>query len=442
MNSKPSNKSATGGNRRRFLQTSSVAVAGATLASGLNIARAAHPLGDDEIKIGLIGCGGRGTGAAEDALKAPGKSKLVAMGDAFPEFLGECHKRLSKQFGDRCDVPKDRQFTGLDAYEKVLASDANYIILATPPGFRPIHFEAAINAGKHVFMEKPVAVDAPGIRRVLAAGEMAKEKGLGVGVGLQRHHDPAYIEAIKRIQDGEIGNVICTRVYWNGPGLWIRNREPDDTEMKYQVRNWYYFNWLCGDHIVEQHIHNMDVSNWLKGMVPIEAQGQGGREVRRSKACGQIFDHHFVEFTYPDGTKMISQCRHIPDCWSSVSEHAHGTAGTADVSKQEFFAPDGKLAWKYRGPTAGPYQQEHVDLQASIRKGEPINETEFGATSTMTAILGRMATYGGKVVKWDDAIASDIDLSPKVYAWDAEAPVLPDADGNYPIAVPGVTRVV
>lgn len=442
MNPKHSKKSTNGGTRRQFLQTSTVAVAGATLASGLSIARAAHPFGDEEIRIGLIGCGGRGTGAGEDALKAPGKSRIVAMGDAFQDRLDDCHKYLTGKMGDRIDVPKDRQFVGLDAYQKVLASDVDLVILATPPGFRPQQFEAAIDAGKHVFMEKPVAVDAPGIRRVLAAGEKAKEKGLGVGVGLQRRHDPAYIEAIKRIQDGEIGNVLCTRVYWNGSGLWIRDRKPDDTEMKYQVRNWYYFNWLCGDHIVEQHIHNLDVSNWLKGMVPAEAQGMGGREVRTSKACGQIFDHHFVEYTYPDGTKMFSQCRHIPDCWSSVSEHAHGTNGLADVSEQRFYAHDGKTLWKYRGPTAGPYQQEHADLQASIRKGEPINETEHGATSTMTAILGRMATYGGKVVKWDEAIVSDIDLAPKVYAWDAPAPVMPDAEGNYPIAVPGVTRVV
>lgn len=428
--------------RRQFLQTSSVALAGTALAGGLSIARAAHPLGDDEIKIGLIGCGGRGKGAAEDALRAPGKVRLVAMGDVFPDRMEDALGYLNSRVGDRVDVPKERQFIGFDAYEKVLASDVNYIILATPPGFRPIHFEAAINANKNVFMEKPVAVDAPGIRRVLAAGEKAKEKGLGVGVGLQRRHHPGYIETVKRIQDGEIGDVICTRVYWNTGPLWVRNRQPDDTEMKFQVRNWYYFNWLCGDHIVEQHIHNIDVSNWLKGMVPVEAQGQGGRQVRTGNAYGQIFDHHMVEFTYPDGTKMFSQCRQIADCWPDQSEHAHGTAGSADVKMHRFFGPDGKPTWRYRGPRVPEYQQEHADLQASIRQGEPLNETEIGATSTMTAILGRMATYSGKIIKWDDAIASDIDLSPKHYAWDADPPVMPDERGSYPVAVPGETRVV
>jgi predicted dehydrogenase len=288
-------------------------------------------------------------------------------------------------------------------------------------------------------------VDAPGIRRVLAAGEMAKEKGLGVGVGLQRRHDPAYIETIKRIQDGEIGNVICTRVYWNQHELWVKNREPEYTEMKYQLRNWYYFNWLCGDHIVEQHIHNIDVSNWLKGMHPIDAQGQGGRQVRTGRGYGQIFDHHLVEFTYPDGSKMFSQCRQIPGAWTAVNERAHGSAGSCTMGDREdkvFYSTDGKPSWTYRGPSAAPYQQEHIDLMASIRKGEPYNETEIGATSTMTAILGRMATYSGKLIKWDDAIASEIDLSPASYAWDADPPVMPDSEGRYPVAVPGVTKVV
>lgn len=433
-------------NRRNFIAGSSIAAAGLALGAS-SIARAAHPFGDDTIRIGLVGSGGRGSQAVAQALSTSDNVKLVAVGDAFRNRIdgekdGCLNKRDVRKHSDKIDVPEERRFVGFDAYQKVIDSDVDLVILTTPPGFRPIHFEAAVNAGKHVFMEKPVAVDAPGIRKVLAAAEIAKAKNLGVGVGLQRRHDPSYIETVSRIQDGELGDVGLTRVYWNGGGVWTIAREPDQTEMEYQMRNWYYFNWICGDHIVEQHIHNLDVSNWIKDMTPEKAQGVGGREVRTSNAHGQIFDHHMVEFTYPDGSTMLSCCRHIPGCWSQVAEFVDGTNGTSNVGSSSLKDKQGKISWKYRGKRPNPYQQEHDDLFASIRSGNPINEAEYGATSTMTAILGRMVTYSGKVVTWAEATASEIDLSPEQYAWDATPPVTPDSSGAYPVPVPGETVVV
>jgi myo-inositol 2-dehydrogenase / D-chiro-inositol 1-dehydrogenase len=427
------------------MASTSLAAAGAALSTS-GIVRAAHPFGDDTMRIGLIGSGGRGTQAVTQALSTSNNVKLVAIGDAFRDRIDRClNDRSVRKLDAQIDIPEERKFVGFDAYQKVIDSDVDLVLLATPPGFRPIHFEAAVQAGKHVFMEKPVAVDAPGIRRVLAAAEIAKAKGLGVGVGLQRRHDPQYIETVKRIQDGEIGEIPLTRVYWNSGGLWVIPRESGQTEMQYQMRNWYYFTWLCGDHIVEQHIHNLDVSNWVKGMVPEKAQGMGGREVRTGKEFGQIFDHHMVEFTYPDGSTMLSCCRHIDGCWSQVAEYCDGTKGVSKVGTgrlAESYEKNANELWRYRGRRVAEYQQEHDDLFASIRSGNPINEAEYGATSTMTAILGRMATYSGKVITWDEATASDIDLSPAEYAWDATPPVVPDDSGAYPVPVPGKTEVV
>lgn len=442
MSKSNNTQSNQGTDRRQFMASTSIAAAGIALGAS-KIVGAAHPFGDETIRIGLIGCGGRGTQAVTQALRTSDKVKLVAVGDAFRNRLDGClNDRSVQELSSQIDIPEERKFVGFDAYQKVIDSDVDLVILATPPGFRPIHFEAAVKADKHVFMEKPVAVDGPGIRRVLAAAELSKAKGLGVGVGLQRRHDPLYIEAIQRIQDGELGDIPLTRVYWNGAGVWVMPRKDDETEMTYQMRNWYYFNWLCGDHIVEQHIHNLDVSNWLKDMLPTQAQGMGGREVRTGNDYGQIFDHHMVEFTYPDGSTMLSCCRHIGGCWSQVAEYADGTKGTSQVGSGRFAGRDGKPTWRYKGPRVNPYQQEHDDLFASIRSGSPINEAEYGATSTMTAILGRMATYSGKVVTWKEATESQIDLSPAEYSWDATPPVVPDSNGNYPVPVPGKTVVV
>ena len=424
--------------RRTFLaQTVAVGATTAVLGHRTVFGRA-----QDEVRVGLVGAGGRGTGAAVQALSTDGPVRLVAVADAFSDRLEKSLERINKRVGARVDVPESARFTGFDAYKKVIEhEDVDLVILATPPGFRPIHFQHAIEANKHVFMEKPVAVDAPGIRQVMAAGKEAERKNLKVGVGLQRHHYPVYLETMKRIHGGDIGDTVALRVYWNSDGVWVRPRRADMTEMEYQMRNWYYFNWLCGDHIVEQHIHNIDVGNWVKQGHPVKAQGQGGRQTRIGKEHGEIYDHHFVEYTYADGSTMQSQCRHMKNCWNAVSEHAHGTAGSADIAAGTIRKADGRV-WTYDGEPADPFQIEHHDLFRAIRNDESYNETERGAQATMSTILGRMATYSGQEISWEQALASNYSLAPDRYAWDSPPRSLPDADGRYSIAVPGKTKVL
>jgi predicted dehydrogenase len=425
--------------RRNFLKTTAATAAAVTAANSF-IARSAHAASDDTIKIALIGCGGRGSGAASQALSTTqGPVKLIAMADAFEDRLKGSHDNLKREHADKVDVKDDHKFVGFDAYQKAIDSGADLIVIATPPGFRPIHFEYAVKQGKNIFAEKPVATDAQGIRKFLAAVKEAKEKNLKVGIGLQRHHQANYIETVKRIQDGELGDLRLLRTYWNDAGVWVRQRQPNQTEMEYQMRNWYYFVWLCGDHIVEQHIHNLDVANWVMKGHPVSAMGMGGRQVRTGIDNGEIYDHHMVEYTYADGTKLQSQCRHQGGCINSVSEHAHGTKLMADIGGGHFFEPgeNGKTVWRYKGHSANPYQVEHDDLQAAIRGNKEYNEGERGAHSTFTAILGRMATYSGQLIKWDDAINAQVTVHPDKYAWDALPSSLPDKDGRYSIAMPG-----
>ncbi|MGI8967182.1 MAG: Gfo/Idh/MocA family protein, partial [Limisphaerales bacterium] len=394
--------------RRDFLKTTSTAVAGGTLLGTLGIERSAFAEGSETLKIALIGCGGRGTGAADQALKADKGLKLVALADAFKDRLDTAFEHLKKEHSEKVEVSDDHKFIGFDAYKQAIGL-ADVVIFATPPGFRPIHFEEAIRQGKHVFMEKPVAVDGPGIRKVLAAALEAKKKNLKVGVGLQRRHQPNYIETIKRLQDGAIGDIVSSRVYWNGGPVGPKGKREeikgklgrDPTEMEYQMRNWYMFNWLCGDHIVEQHIHNIDVINWIKNNYPVRAHGMGGRAFQKGPDSGEIFDHHAVEYEYADGSRMFSQCRQIPECWNSVSEYAQGTKGTCDVSAQKIA---GEKAWRYKaadGETNDGWQLEHFPFFKAIRNNEEYNEGERGAYSTLTAITGRMATYSGKIIEWD-----------------------------------------
>jgi myo-inositol 2-dehydrogenase / D-chiro-inositol 1-dehydrogenase len=439
----PESIEANGSDRRSFLKTGTALAAGAAVAGQLSIAQGAHAFGSDEIKIGLIGCGGRGTGAAGQALNTSGGGvKLVAVADAFENNANQVVESLKKSHAGKVDVKDDKKFSGLLAYKQMIeSSDCDLVILATPPGFRPLHFETAINAGKHVFMEKPVASDAPGVRRVLAANEIAKQKGLAVQVGLQRRHQTHYQEMVKRIHDGIIGDVVYARAYWNGAGVWTRPRKPNQTELNYQCNNWYYFNWLSGDHIVEQHIHNLDVVNWVLKGYPIDAQGQGGRQVRVGAETGQIFDHHFVEYGYEGNIRMLSQCRHMADCWSSVTEHFHGTKGYtfSDTGQAMIYDNSGKVLWASEGEGEDGWQEEHHDMFAAIRAGEIPNEGEYAAKSTMTAILGRLATYSGRLITWKEAFESKLALADfdSLTNWDIEAPVKPDEDGNYPIPEPG-----
>jgi predicted dehydrogenase len=343
-------------------------------------------------------------------------------------------------------VPEERKFVGLDAYKHAIDA-VDVVLLCGPPGFRPAQFEYAVSRGKHVFMEKPVATDAVGVRRVLAAGKVAQEKGLKVGVGLQRHHEAKYLETVRRLREGAIGDLNMLRCYWNGGTV----KKPVDhaglTEMEYQVRNWYFFAWLSGDHIVEQHVHNLDVCNWLMDGHPVSAMGMGGRQMRVGKDYGDIFDHHAVEYTYANGTKMFGFCRQMPGCDPLVGEFAVGTRGDADVGKA--IIRSGSQEWHFPRPrntakgtsVLNPYQIEHDELFAAIRSGTPYNEVETGATATMTAILGRDATYTGRTITWDEAFDCRRSMGPlEVAGWDTKPLTLPSAEGLYKLPQPGLIR--
>jgi predicted dehydrogenase len=430
--------------RRSFVKQSTLATGAVVLTPMVKNEYGFQSSVDETIKVSLIGCGGRGTGAAVQALKASKNVKLVALCDAFMDRVEDSLKNIQKAIGDgRADVLPEHQFDGFDGYKKAIEL-CDVVILTTPPGFRPMHFKEAVEKGKHVFMEKPVATDAPGIRSVLETAKQARLKKLNVVVGLQRHYQDKYLQLVDRIHKGKIGDIVAAQAYWNGAGVWVRPREAGQTEMEYQMRNWYYFNWLCGDHIVEQHIHNLDVVNWVKQGYPVKAQGMGGREVRKGPDHGQIFDHHYVEFEYADGTIMNSQCRHIKNCWSQVNEVVIGTKGKVNFGPGLMSGKGGKVIYQHdENGDPNPYQVEHDLLFAAIESGEyKYADTENGAKSTMTSILGRMATYSGKMVTWDEAIGSDVSLMPQQYAWDAIPPVVPDSSGNYPIPVPGATNVV
>ncbi|GJM35326.1 MAG: oxidoreductase [Saprospiraceae bacterium] len=433
--------------RRTFVKATGLTAGGLMLAPNL-LAAKAHIDGDDAIRIALIGCGGRGTGAAFQALSTKQNVKLVAMADAFQNRLDQSYHNIKEELSnndlapERLAVPKEHQFVGFDAYQKVLPL-CDVVILATPPGFRPMHFEAAVKAGKQIFMEKPVAVDAPGVRRVLEAAKLAKEKKLNVVVGLQRHYQQEYIRWVELMQEGAIGEITTSHVYWNSGGVWVRDRESNMTEMAYQMTNWYYFNWLCGDHITEQHIHNIDVSNWVKRAYPVSARGMGGRRMRTGKEHGEIFDHHFLEFEYADGSTMMSQCRHWQGCENMVTERFQGTNGHAPKPGVLLTRSGHVLLEHDSKKDANPYQVEHDVLFEAIANGDyKFSDAENAAKSTMTSILGRMATYSGQLVKWDEAIASTLSLSPEKYDWDANPPILPGEDGYYPVAMPGVTKVM
>lgn len=432
------------GQRREFIKTSALLTGGVML--NQFAFAAGHSGVEDTIKIALIGCGDRGTGAAFQALSTKANVKLVAMADAFEDRMENSYKVLVDKFKDKIDVPKERRFTGFDAYQKAIAL-ADVVLLTTPPGFRPTHFEEAVNQGKHVFMEKPVAVDAPGIRKVLATAEIAKKKKLNVVVGLQRRYQANYRETMKRIQDGAIGDIYSGQVYWNSGGVWVKKRQPQQTEMEYQMRNWYYFNWLCGDHIVEQHVHNIDIANWVKNAYPVSVQGTGSRAWRTGKDYGEIYDNHAVELTYADGSVIYSQCRHFEGTTNRVDETFQGTKGRTYLS-----ASHQGILWDHSGkqifshPTKGnanPYQTEHDELFDAISKGEyKFSDAERGAKSCFTAIIGRYATYSGQTIKWDEALQANNSLAPDELSWTAKPKLVPDENGLYPVAMPGKTKVL
>jgi len=425
--------------RSEFINVSpAAALAAAIPSSGL-----VYGSESGRIRVGMIGCGGRGTGAAMNCVEASPDAVITAMGDLFKDRLEGSYKRLAEELPkSNLAVTRDTMFTGFDAYKNVLAADIDMVIMAPPPHFRPQHLKAAVEAGKHVFMEKPVAVDPVGIRSVMASSELAREKNLSIVAGTQRRHQEHYLEVMKRIHNGDIGDIAAGQCYWNQGALWVERammnwvgyKTKGWSDMEWQIRNWLFSAWLSGDHIVEQHVHNLDVINWAMGSHPIECSGMGGRQVRTEPQYGNIFDHFAVEYEYPNGARVMSMCRQIQGCSENVSERVIGTKGVSFTSGVEGRIT-GALSYEHEEESPNPYVQEHADLIASIKSGTPLNEGRQVAESTMTAIMGRMSAYTGRALKWDWVMnASKLDLTPPAYEF-IELPL-------DPVAVPGETPLI
>ena len=417
--------------RRDFLRTSTTAAT--FIGGGLHMVRSVHAAGHDRFRIALIGAGGRGTGAAADCLRVANHIKLVAIADAFRDRAELSRKSLQQYFGDQIDVPEDRLFVGLDAYRKAIACDVDLIIQATPPGFRPLHYRAAVEAGKHIFMEKPLCVDAGGFRSLMETNKLADDKNLKVGVGLFRRHMPSYLDAMKKLHDGQVGNIQFLRCYCNMNSWGARERQPGMSELEYQLRNWRVFDWLGGGRLVEAHCHELDVMDWAMKDHPTECNGMGGRTVLSSEPrFGTDYDHHFHEYTYGDGTKMYSQCRQLNGCWGPMSEHVHTDMIVIDLL--------GKIRISNvrdrEQEVVNPYRQEHVDLLDAVWNDRPYNEGWFGATSSFTSILGREAGYSGQVIQWDELAEKGPARFPADLSWDSDPPVKPDESGSYEYLVP------
>lgn len=433
----PSNDTSARANctRRDFVKATAIVAGGAVPLSV--VATSAYGAGSDQLKAGLIGCGGRGTGAAVNILQASDQVRIVALADVFRDRLDGCRNYLSSDDHsnrDRVQIDDDRCYVGFDAYQQLINSDVDLVLLATPPHFRPIHFQAATNAGKHVFMEKPVAVDPTGIRSVIESAKEADRRNLSVVAGTQRRHEACYLALIDRIRDGAIGEVVAARCFWNMGGLWVKKHDPNWSDMEWQIRNWLYFTWLSGDHIVEQHVHNLDVVNWVMGTHPIAAMGMGGRQVRTGPEYGHIFDHFAIEYQYPDGRFSLSMCRQTDGCANRVAEAFHGAKGRS-WSSSNHASITGSTDWKYTEPNPNPYVVEHKDFIASITNDGPhLNEAKRVAESTLTAIMGRMSAYTGQEITWDKALNSQLDLSPPAYAFSS----LPTPE----VAVPGRTPFI
>ena len=421
--------------RRDFIKSSSAAIAVSTLAHD---ASAQDNSNSRLLRIGLIGCGGRGTGAASQALNADSNVKLVAMGDAFRDRLDLSLTTLKKDkdIAPKIDVPAENQFVGLDAYKKVLEK-VDVVLLTTPPHFRPIHIKAAIDAGKHVFAEKPVAVDAPGVRSVLATCEEARRKKLAVVSGLCIRYSYGFQEIIRRIHDGALGKIRTLQANDFRGTIWVKPREPGQTDFEYQTRNWYYFTWLSGDFNVEQHVHMLDVCAWvMKDEYPATAMGLGGRAQRTGADYGNIYDHHSVIYEWKDGQRLHAYCRQQSGLRGDISVHVAGEKGVARLAERDRgLILETADKWTYDGAKNNIYQTEHDELFASIRRGQPINNGDYMCKSTLMAIMGRMATYTGQQITWEQALNSKEDLSPDGYTWNSNPP-------PSPIAVPGVTKFI
>jgi myo-inositol 2-dehydrogenase/D-chiro-inositol 1-dehydrogenase len=418
-----------GCNRRRFLQAS--AVTAASLAVPL-----VHADGSDTLRIGLVGCGGRGTGAAANALKADPNVRLVAMGDAFRDRLTSSLAQLWRDttLTNKIDVPAERQFVGFNAYQQVLGSGIDVVLLCTPPHFRPAQIEAAVRARKHIFAEKPVGVDSPGVRRVLAACEEGRRQRLSIVSGLCWRYHAGMKETFRRIHDGAVGDIVAFQATYNSGTLWHRQREPGWSDMEWQIRNWLYFTWLSGDFNVEQHVHSLDKMAWaMRDQRPIKCFGLGGRQVRTGPEFGNIYDHMSCVYEYENGVKGYAFCRQQSNCANEVKDYVLGTRGKVDVMRHQI---TGANPWQFPAAQArgeDMYQNEHDAFFASIRSGNPINNGEYMCKSTLLAIMGRMACYTGQEVTWDQVLNSRQDLSPPRYEW--------DQIGVPAVALPGITTL-
>jgi len=417
--------------RRNFLKTSAALAVAGSVATTMTGARTLHAAGSDTLKVALIGCGGRGTGAAVDAMAADKNAKITVLADAFGDRIETARNSLKNPLGEQLDVKNENCFVGIDAYKQVMASDVDVVLLCSPPGFRPSHLRAAVEAGKHVFCEKPVAVDAPGVRHVLESVEMARSKNLNLVSGLCWRYDYGVRETMKQIQDGAIGDIVAIQENYLAGPLWHRGREDKWSEMEYQMRNWLYFTWLSGDHNVEQHIHSLDKAMWLMGdKPPKHCYGIGGRQVRTDAKWGNIYDHHAVVYEWDNGVKCFAFTRQMPVGFNETEDYVIGTKGKASLIKHEVTAGDTK--WKYRGPKPSMYKVEHVELFGAIRAGTPINNGIYMSYSTLLAIMGRMATYTGEKITWEMAMNSKEDLTPpKLELGDTPVPA---------VAIPGTTK--
>jgi predicted dehydrogenase len=425
--------------RRDFIKTISVASLAAVV-SGSGVLRAA---GSGKIRLGLIGCGGRGTGAAMDCVAASPDVVITSLGDLFPDMLAASLATLTQKLPkDRLAVTPESCFTGFDAYRKVLSAQVDAVILATPPYFRPAHLRAAVEAGKHIFMEKPVAVDPAGVRSVIASSELAATKQLSIVAGTQRRHQLHYQEVMKRIHAGDIGEIVAGQCYWNMGALWVERAAQNWadhiirkwSDMEWQVRNWLFTGWCSGDHIVEQHVHNLDVMNWAMGTHPVSCTGMGGRAARTDPMFGNIYDHFAVEYEYPNGARVLSMCRQTAGAMDNVSERVVGTKGFSYTDGADGYIKGAK-PYATEKPSPNPYVQEHIDLIASITSGKPLNEGKRVAESTLTAIMGRMSAYTGRSVSWDWVMnSSKLDLAPARLEFGSLPPL--------EVAIPGVTQLV
>ena len=436
--------------RRKFLQGSGAAVAGAALASALSPRCYAGE--QNTIMIALVGCGGRGTGAAANALATKGPVKLWAVADVFPERIQGSLKHLSGQFGKQLEVPPERQFVGMDAYKKAIDAlgPGDLVLLTTPPGFRPIHLEYAVAQGRNVFMEKSFAVDAPGVHRVLKAGQEASKKNLKIAGGLMSRHYKPLEEAVEQIHKGLIGDTITLWAYRVHGAVGFGAKGANESELAHQIRNYSNYTWLNGSFLLDWLIHNLDVCCWVKDAWPVSAQGQGGRQVRT--ANDQLFDHYACEYSFADGTRLFAQGRHMNGCWGFFGDVIHGAKGSAvlgeGVSHPRIYKGHQQttenVIWEYKGAPCNHYQREHDLLFEAIREDKPYNESERCAKAAMVGILGRMACESGKEVKWDEALASELVLAPGLeqMTMDSPAPAVPDAQGRHVVAMPGITKAV